>query len=212
MTYSVEWNYFLTIEEDFIKTIPFAEPSENNFDTYSTQYAKILLAAASETDTILKRLCKAIDPSCKKRSEQSYREFLVKEHKVPLYAAKTKILQYNLSSAPWESYEFEKPETPDWWTAYNKVKHHLDEGFKKATLKNALCSICGLFVSILFLSEKEGGRIPLSCAPANRHRIGFRGKENPIDQYGRNRFAAYQQPPRRKKNVSTQIANRKTTP
>ncbi len=164
MEYSVEWNYFLTIEEDFIKTIPFVEPSKDNFDTYSTQYAKILLAAASETDTILKRLCKAIDPSCKKRSEQSYREFLVKEHKVPLYAAKTKILQYNLSSAPWESYEFEKPETPDWWTAYNKVKHHLDKGFEKATLKNALCSICGLFVSILFLSEKEGVEY-LSSAP-----------------------------------------------
>lgn len=62
MAYSVEWNYFPTIEEDFIKTIPFVEPSKDNFDTYSTQYAKILLAAASETDTILKRLCKAIDP------------------------------------------------------------------------------------------------------------------------------------------------------
>lgn len=109
MAYSVEWNYFLTIEEDFIKTIPFVEPSKDNFDTYSTQYAKILLAAASETDTILKRLCKVIDPSCKKRSEQSYREFLAKKHEAPLYAAKAKILQYNLSSAPWANYEFKSP-------------------------------------------------------------------------------------------------------
>ena len=56
MTTSVEWDYFLSIEEDFIRTIPFVEPREGNFDTYSTQYAKILLAAASETDTVLKRL------------------------------------------------------------------------------------------------------------------------------------------------------------
>lgn len=105
MTTSVEWDYFLSIEEDFIRTIPFVEPREGNFDTYSTQYAKILLAAASETDTVLKRLCKTIDPSCRKKSEQGYREFLVKGKRVPLLNAKAKSLRFGLSSTPWASYD-----------------------------------------------------------------------------------------------------------
>ena len=33
MTTSVEWDYFLSIKEDFIRTIPFVEPREGNFDT-----------------------------------------------------------------------------------------------------------------------------------------------------------------------------------
>lgn len=164
MTTSVEWDYFLSIEEDFIRTIPFVEPREGNFDTYSTQYAKILLAAASETDTVLKRLCKTIDPSCRKKSEQGYREFLVKGKRVPLLNAKAKSLRFGLSSTPWASYDFDNPQTPEWWTAYNKVKHHLDEGFRRATLRNTFDAMCGLFVSLLFLYETEG-LLQLSPAP-----------------------------------------------
>lgn len=161
---SVEWDYFLSIEEDFIGTIPFVELCSANASTYSTQYAKILLAAASETDTVLKHLCKAIDRDCGVNNEQGYRQFLVKDRKFPLHAVKVAPLRFEFPSVPWNTYVFDNPKTPEWWTAYNKLKHHLDEGFCEATLRNSFDAICGLFASLLFLYEQKGLTV-LSPAP-----------------------------------------------
>lgn len=159
----MEWDYFLSIEEDFIRTIPYVEPCEKNFDAHSIKYAKILLAAASEADAVLKRLCRVIADQDVK-GERCYRDTLIKECNVPLQAVTVGAFRYGMSAIPWDSYNPSNPRTPDWWSAYNKVKHRLDEGYEEATLKNAFHSICGLFVALLFLYRAEGYK-HLSPAP-----------------------------------------------
>lgn len=37
-------------------------------------------------------------------------------------------------------------DTPDWWTAYNKIKHNMDEAEKRVTYKTAIEALGGLFV------------------------------------------------------------------
>ena len=53
------------------------------------------------------------------------------------------IPRYGLTLKPWISWTRETP--PLWWTAYNKVKHHRDTGFKEANLGNTLNAVSALF-------------------------------------------------------------------
>ena len=59
------WQYFLAIEADFAATARYVEICQDNFDTYSVEYAKLLLASSSETDVLCKVLCKELDPDAK---------------------------------------------------------------------------------------------------------------------------------------------------
>lgn len=68
----VEWDCLLSIEEDFMDTFQYVEPCETNMDVHSIRFAKILLAAASETDTVLKRLRGCIAFSIQPRSRLDF--------------------------------------------------------------------------------------------------------------------------------------------
>ena len=152
----VEWDYFLSIEEDFMDTFQYVEPCEMNMDVHSIRFAKILLAAASETDTVLKRLCKTLDGGCSARSEQGYRNELILRHGLPFSKVKVVATRYCLEMRPCQNWAAANPKTPYWWTAYNKVKHQLDANCCDASLRNAFRSLCGLFAALLFPYEAEG--------------------------------------------------------
>lgn len=57
------WNYFLALEHDLEILSRYVEFEERNFDCFSIESARILLAAASETDVVCKMICKSIDPA-----------------------------------------------------------------------------------------------------------------------------------------------------
>ena len=44
------WNYFLAIEGDIDAISRFIEPCEDNYQTYSQELARTLIASASEID------------------------------------------------------------------------------------------------------------------------------------------------------------------
>jgi hypothetical protein len=44
---------------------------------------------------------------------------------------------------------------PDWWRAYNEVKHHRHERYNSANLKNALNAVADLFLIALFHYNEE---------------------------------------------------------
>lgn len=59
--------------------------------------------------------------------------------------------------APWE--EWQKPKSPPlWWTANNKVKHHRQEHFVDANLKNVLNATAGLLL-LLAISYDHVARV-----------------------------------------------------
>lgn len=61
LNYSHYWQYFLAIEQSLRETARFVDFSKDNLDTYSIEFARILLTAGSEIDVICKMLCKQID-------------------------------------------------------------------------------------------------------------------------------------------------------
>ena len=62
---SLHWDYFLSLEEDLLRSVRFVEPVEDNFGTYSTEFAGVILGAASEVDVVLKLLCREVNPLTK---------------------------------------------------------------------------------------------------------------------------------------------------
>ena len=49
----VFWDYYLSIEDDLYKTVGYVEPCEDNYDTYSQAYAKVINVACAEIDLSL---------------------------------------------------------------------------------------------------------------------------------------------------------------
>ncbi|EGY25405.1 hypothetical protein DA2_2563 [Desulfovibrio sp. A2] len=53
------------------------------------------------------------------------------------------IPRYGIEINPWSGWTYEN--SPQWWKDHNSVKHKRDTNFEKATLENALYSMCALF-------------------------------------------------------------------
>ena len=147
-----QWNYFLSIEQDLENLSRYVEFSQANFNTFSIELARILFASSAEVDVMLKELCELVEPGCGAENIMQYMEVLGRNSRC-LYDIQVTIPRYGLQPTPWENWR--NSDSPIWWRAYNKVKHHRNENFDKSNLKNVLNSVAGLFVvNVLLYSEK----------------------------------------------------------
>jgi hypothetical protein len=147
---NIHWNYFLAIEEDLQKVSRFIEFNQANFSTYSIELARILMASTQEIDVLLKQVCAKFGDNS--NDEQGYRTFFAK--RAPAIQQVTIVCpRYGLTFVPFENWA---TGTPEWWTANNKVKHERHTHFTRASLKNALAAVCGLYVSNFYHAENCG--------------------------------------------------------
>lgn len=70
-----------------------------------------------------------------------------------LMETEVEIPRYGLVLKPWDSWA--ENQNPIWWRAYNGVKHRRHERYAEANLKNALNSVCGLFLFLFFLYRAQ---------------------------------------------------------
>jgi len=156
------WNYFLSLEEDVSRLSRYVEFTEENFDTYSLELARILFSAASEIDVVAKRLCNQINGKSKAERITDYRKIICSAF--PLLAnTNASIPRFGLNLTPWE--EWQKDSNPFWWKAYTNVKHHRDTNFPDASLKNALNSVAALFILLIFFYREESRNARLTPDP-----------------------------------------------
>lgn len=151
----IHWNYFIAIDTDTEKLARYIEFSSDNFTTYSIEMAHLLLTAASEVDVVAKILCKRHGSSSKAKKAKKIHEYrkVLKRALPNIQRMNIVIPRYGLSLQPWE--QWGSNENPNWWTAYNKVKHHRSTDFHRANLLYALNAVAGLFVMLLYLYKKE---------------------------------------------------------
>jgi len=143
------WNYLLAIERDLDEISRYVEFDEKNFDCFSIEIARVLLASGAEVDVVCKQVCKMIDPKSTANSINKYRSE-IKPVFPSIFQFQVLLPRFGLTLTPWD--EWNKPNgVPFWWTAYNKIKHHRDSEYHRASLKNALNSVAGLFVVVLYL-------------------------------------------------------------
>jgi hypothetical protein len=145
------WEYFLSIEADLVACARYVEFVEENYETYSIEFARIIMAASSEFDTVAKDLCAKIDPMKKRNNILEYHPIITS--KFPNFTSiEILIPRYNLAFKPWS--ELDNTKAPYWWSkCYNKIKHDRTNYFVEACLINALLSTTGLLAGILYLYE-----------------------------------------------------------
>jgi hypothetical protein len=163
------WNYLLAIERDVERLSRYVEFDMRNFECFSMEIARVLMAAAAEADVVCKQLCQRIDPSSKAEKINQYRNMIVAAHPA-LPRFEVSLARYGLH--PWD--EWTGPSgAPLWWTAYNKTKHHRHAEYHRANLKNALNAMAGLFVVVLHL-YRDRARAGKLLPPARLLRVGER--------------------------------------
>lgn len=148
------WNYFLLLEDDLLKISRYIEFTQENFQVYSLELTRVLFAASSEVDVVAKLFC---NTNTGKKNIDGYRKHIMSAH--PNFCKVEVLLpRYGLSLRPWSEWG-ENEKNPLWWKANNNVKHERNVNYSQANLKNALNSVAGLFVMLLYFyrQEAEGG-------------------------------------------------------
>ena len=150
------WRYFHALEDDLQDCAQYVHFDKSNFNTYSTEFARILLASASEFDTIAKPLCKEINPDREVGSIGDYREVILDKYpRMP--ETEIQVPRYQLSLEPWANWYDGK--NPEWWRSYNAVKHERNEHFEKATLGASLRALSGLLVGLMYWFREDRVRV-----------------------------------------------------
>ncbi len=157
------WNYFIALERDVDVLSRYVEFDQRNFDCFSIEIARLLLAAGAEIDVVCKQLCQNIVPGSRADDINGYRNEIAGA--IPnIPAFEVLVPRFGLSLHPWEEWRNANG-VPFWWTAYNKIKHHRDSHFHRGSLKNALNAVAGLFVVTLYLYRNDAETGELSPGP-----------------------------------------------
>lgn len=153
------WHYFLSLEKDFIETINFAELSKENSETFSDQYAKIILLVGSEVDICCKILCHQIDSNKKANNIVEYYN-IIKGKFPKFHEICIDIPRFSLEIYPWREWGNCKYTPATWWTAYTDIKHDRIGKRKKANQINSLTALCGLLALHLYLNGNNNHQQP----------------------------------------------------
>jgi len=149
----IHWNYFIAIDSDIEHLARYIEFTEANFGTYSIELVRLLLSVSSEVDVVAKLLCKKLSPDAPRDNIEAYRKVLSKSLPKKIDSLNVFMPISGLTLTPWMNWS--KNKCPEWWRAYNNVKHERSLHFAEANLKNVLNAVSGLYVLLLYLYETE---------------------------------------------------------
>jgi hypothetical protein len=151
------WDYYRTIEDDLIAASRYVEFCQANYQCYSVEFARILMAAGSELDMVFKQLCKRLDSNSTADNINSYcQEVAAKFPKI--VASRRYVRGFDLILEPFASWTPTNP--PSWWTnGYNKIKHERNNYYHFATLENALTAAAGLMIVLFHYYSIDYGPI-----------------------------------------------------
>lgn len=175
------WKQFLMIEKEFRKSLQYVALSDENGDSYSDFFAKILLQIGSEVDVVAKVLCKEIngrscpDDICKYRNE-----ILLRHPEIESISIKCE----GFTVVPWMNWS---SASPVWWKVYNGVKHNraevetyenvTKENYRFANLRNTVSALAGLYLLELYLYDQVVDADPHTDTPVPGSRL-FRAIDN----------------------------------
>ena len=146
------WQYFIALESDFATTARFVEIEDANMQTFSLEYARVILSAGSEIDVLSKVVCQRHKLAVSPKNIDGYRKAIT--DRCPEFAAlEIRLPRYSTSIRPWA--DWSSGENPPWWRAYNDVKHERNLYFPQATLHNAMYCVAGLFALVCYCCRVE---------------------------------------------------------
>lgn len=162
-------NHYLLLEKDFQATAEYVSIADDNYNTYSTSYLKLLLTIGSEIDVMLEFLAKLYEPDTKERGFGCSKVLLKNEPNIR--ALEFELRNEGILIHPWDCTRY-----PEWWTAYNEIKHNRYESatqfdpsrkyYQYANLRNVINALAALLslelyaYRIIALSNNEPLFVP----------------------------------------------------
>ena len=133
------------ISSRLIESFRFVELHPDNRNVFSYEYASILRDSGSAIGSVLDAMVQHSKSSTNTRYNIShYREFLRTEiTDIHLASANVKTLYPKGTLVPFEAFKDARG-TPDWWNAYNKVKHSEHDDFRFVNLENSVNAVAAL--------------------------------------------------------------------
>ncbi len=151
---NAHWIFFTAIENDTETLLRFIEPTEPNFSTYSLEICRVLFAACSECEIVLKEIARSYGREPERMDIEALRKCIME--KLPdLASEKVFVPRYGLELDPWDNWRAGK--SPNWWTGYNKVKHQRLDHYHEGSLINALNSVAALMVATIYYYRLQVG-------------------------------------------------------
>jgi len=141
------WNYYELLERDLQACFRFVEPVECHHEVYSIEFARIILAAATEIENAFRGFAHTISYTPEPSSIGAYAACVTS--RFPRFADMQILMRkYSIVLTPWEGFTVSTP--PDWWTyGYNKIKHDRLQFPGAPTLIRAINAVAALQVLLL---------------------------------------------------------------
>jgi hypothetical protein len=144
------WNYFLTLEDEFLdieKIIPIDALNNNTFSMY---YMKIFFSICSEIDVLFKEFIEYNNWDNFSQNDGNFGKYknIINQY-LPNFSTEIIIFSKVKDIKPFDNWNFNKK--PDWWEDYNNIKHNRTlknngfENYKKANQENILNAFCALY-------------------------------------------------------------------
>ena len=182
------WRYYRELEDEFLSIRRYVDFQKDNFGTYSVEFLKLYQAICSEIDVIGKAMAVELDSSFKPDDGKNniYKWWYIIQNKFTVNEEYSNIESEGIALCetevclidefilrPWKSFVTEEYEdargsiryrtvdskgSPEWWSAYNKVKHvRTFASGKKATkinyTKANLGNVCQAFAALYILEK-----------------------------------------------------------
>ena len=133
------WEKFKILETELSTVSRYINICENNLKTHSFELSALILRACTDVEIIRKRMTEKKDNgSAATRLFELYPDIRDAEVFLPLWS---------LTFAPWKNLPDSKP---DWWNAYEEIKHDNSSSIQAGTLEYFLKSLSGLYILLLY--------------------------------------------------------------
>lgn len=143
------WNYYLALESDLANTSRYIEPAGQE-DVHSFEFAKILILACTEVESVFKLICATIEGK-EVGDIGEYKRILLSRY--PKIVDTTVVVsRLGKSIQPYNEWA---TGTLSWWSAYQKVKHSRGSHFTFASYWNAVNALAALYIAIFYLAKTE---------------------------------------------------------
>lgn len=143
------WKYYMMLEDRFIRTCQFVELTPDNYDTFSNEYASLLMAIGAEIDVLFKLNC-SIDVE-ERSSIEKYISLqpLVKDIELEVVNREIETVK------PFATWDITAPaKSLEWWQAYNKIKHGRGDNRQFASQRNVLFALAALCLLENYMLKK----------------------------------------------------------
>lgn len=133
------WEKFKILETELSTVSRYINICEHNLKTHSFELSALILRACTDVEIIRKRMTEKKDNgSAATRLFELYPDIRDAEVFLPLWS---------LTFAPWKSLPDSKP---DWWNAYEEIKHDNSSSIHAGNLEYFLKSLSGLYILLLY--------------------------------------------------------------